>query len=134
MTETAVSVLLAEDDPDIRAITCIALEQVAGMAVTACADGAGILEAFAAAVPDVVVLDVMMPGMDGPDVLAALRDLPGGESVPVLFMTARVRPEDVARYRALGAAGVIAKPFDPMTLGDEIRRLAGLLGEAVHGH
>lgn len=126
MTDPQCHVLLVEDDPDIRMIAEIALADVGGMGVMACADGPAALDAFAAARPDVVVLDVMMPGMDGPDVLKALRALPGGGDVPVVFMTARVRGEDVEHYMALGAAGVIAKPFDPMVLAETLRRLAGL--------
>ncbi len=114
-------VLLAEDDPDIRMIVEVALRDVGGMSVECCADGPCALEAFRRRPADIVLLDVMMPGMDGRDVLAALRAIPGGAEVPVLFVTARVRRDDILAYKALGAVGVIVKPFDPMTLADQIR-------------
>ena len=71
--------------------------------------------------PDIVLLDVMMPGMDGPTTLEKLRALPGLASTPVVFMTAKVQPQEVARYRALGSLDVISKPFDPMTLPELLR-------------
>ena len=71
--------------------------------------------------PDLILLDVMMPGMDGPGTLQALRALPGVGSVPVAFMTAKVQPQEVDQYRSLGALDVIAKPFDPMQLPARVR-------------
>lgn len=118
-------VLLIEDDPDIRSIVELSLVQVGGMTVTAVGDGLSGLEVLSDAdpMPDVVLLDVMMPGMDGPQVLEMMRATPEGARLPVIFMTARVRPQELEEYRALGAAGLIAKPFDPMTLADEVRQL-----------
>lgn len=116
------SVLVAEDDPDIRMILEVALRDVGGMRVECCADGPAALAAFQRQVPDIVLLDVMMPGMDGLEVLRALRGLPGGAAVPVVFVTARVRREDLDAYRAAGATGVITKPFDAMTVAEDVRR------------
>jgi CheY-like chemotaxis protein len=65
----------------------------------------------------------MMPGMDGPQTLKALQQRPEGLNIPVIFMTARLQPSEIEEYRLLGAIGVIPKPFDPMTLADDIRRL-----------
>lgn len=116
-------VLLIEDDPDIRSIADMALSTVGGMTVTPAEDGPAGLAVLDEAQPDVVLLDVMMPGMDGLQVLAAIRDRPAWTAVPVIFMTARVRPREVESYHAAGAAGVISKPFDPMTLAEDVRRL-----------
>ena len=73
--------------------------------------------------PDVILLDVVMPEIDGPGTLARIRTLPGHRSTPVIFLTARTQPQEKGRYIALGAIGVISKPFDPMTLGQQIRYL-----------
>jgi CheY-like chemotaxis protein len=113
-------ILYVEDDIDIQVVARLALERVGGLSVRLCSSGLEAIDAFAASPPDLVLLDVMMPGMDGLSTLARLRDLPGGESVPIVFMTAKVRPAEVARYRRIGATDVIAKPFDPMTLADQV--------------
>ena len=73
--------------------------------------------------PDLVVLDVMMPGMDGPAILARMRADPELQHIPVIFMTAKANPQEVARFRGLSAIGVIAKPFDPMALGSQVKAL-----------
>lgn len=116
-------VLLVEDDVDIQFVATMALESVGGLTVLACRSGEEAVARFGEVAPDLVLLDVMMPGMDGPETLAALRRLPGGDGVPVVFMTARVQAYEVARYRELGAANVIAKPFDPMTLADSVQSI-----------
>jgi two-component system OmpR family response regulator len=88
-----------------------------------CGSGADALAELPGFEPDIVLLDVMMPGMDGPDTFRAIRKLDGYENVPIIFMTAKIMEKDRDHYRALGAAGVIAKPFDPMTLSDQIREI-----------
>jgi CheY-like chemotaxis protein len=88
-----------------------------------CSSGAEAVAKAAAFAPDLVVLDVMMPGMDGPGTLAALRALPALARTPVVFMTAKVQPAEIAHFRSLGALEVIAKPFDPMRLADTIREI-----------
>ena len=118
-------VLCVEDDPDIRGLVELALGTVAGFEVHGCASGAEALEKAPRLRPDVVLLDVMMPEMDGIETYERLRAGPETADLPVIFMTAKVQREEVERYRRLGARGVIAKPFDPMTLGDEIRRICG---------
>lgn len=120
---TLQKILLVEDEPDIRAVAEIALESVGGFSVRLCADGAAALAALPEFAPDLVMLDVMMPGMDGPATLAELRKLPEGAAVPVIFMTAKVQQSEIEGYRKLGAAGVIAKPFDPMTLAERVREI-----------
>ena len=116
-------ILYVEDDPDIQAIARLALELVGGFTVEACSSGREALDKAPAFGPQLILLDVMMPGMDGPATLAALRALPEAVLAPVIFMTAKVHAGEVAHYESLGAAGVIAKPFDPMTLAETIREL-----------
>lgn len=116
-------VLYVEDDTDIRTIASMALEVVGGLTLQACPSGAEALAAAGAFAPQLFLLDVMMPGMDGPTTLARLRDLPAMREVPVIFMTAKVQASEVEQYKALGALGVISKPFDPMTLAGQVQAL-----------
>jgi len=120
---TLQSILYVEDEPDIQAVARMALELVGGFRVRVCSSGEEALREVQAFTPDLVLLDVMMPGMDGPGTLRALRALPGWAGAPVVFMTAKVQPNEVAHYLALGALGVIAKPFDPMALAGQVRQL-----------
>lgn len=109
-------ILMVEDDPDIRAVASVALEAVGGFTVVLCGSGQEALEQASAFRPDLLLLDVMMPGMDGITTLRALRALPQTTSTPVIFMTAKVQPHEIEAYRLLGALDVIVKPFDPMRL------------------
>jgi len=109
-------IVVVEDDPDIRAVVALVLGRVGGLDVACCDGGAAALELVPATAPDLVLLDVMMPGIDGLETLARLRRDPRSAHIPVVFMTARAQPRDRAGYLAQGAAAVIAKPFDPMTL------------------
>jgi two-component system, OmpR family, response regulator len=113
-------VLLVDDDPRIRKIAQIALQGVANWHVSLAASGFEALEAAANERPDVILLDVMMPDMDGPTTLAKLRESDLTASIPVIFFTAKVQKHELDSYLALGAAGIISKPFDPMTLPQEI--------------
>jgi two-component system, OmpR family, response regulator len=113
-------VLLVEDDPDIRRIASLALGVVGGFDVQTAAGGAEALKAISAVVPDLVLLDVMMPEMDGIATLAALRADERLNDVPIVFMTAKVQRGDIERYVQMGAAGVIRKPFDSMGLAAEV--------------
>lgn len=117
-------ILYVEDEPDIRAIATMALEAVGGFTVISCASGPEALTAAPDARADLLLLDVMMPGMDGPATLKALRALPATRDTPVIFMTAKVQAAEVAVYKALGALEVIPKPFDPMELSTQIRRIS----------
>jgi CheY-like chemotaxis protein len=118
-------VLLVDDDPDIRALGEICLRKVGGWEVVLADSGGECLRQAVQEQSDVILLDVMMPGVDGPATLSALREDGATASIPVLFLTARVRRHEVEAYEALGVAAVIAKPFDPMTLPDQIRRVVG---------
>ena len=116
-------VLHVEDEPDIQEVAKLALEAVGGLTVELARSGAEALAKAAAFGPDVILLDVMMPGMDGPTTLTELRRCPATASIPVIFMTAKVQNHEVERFKALGALDVIAKPFDPMTLSDSVREI-----------
>jgi CheY-like chemotaxis protein len=118
---SAIRILHVDDEPDIREIVDMSLGLNPEFEVRACASGA---EAIAAAIewsPFVILLDVMMPGMDGPTTLAQLRKNPQTSDIPVLFMTARAQTREVEEIISLGAQGVISKPFDPMTLAFVVR-------------
>jgi CheY-like chemotaxis protein len=123
MTPTLTTILIVEDDPDIQTVARMALETVGGFTVEVCDCGKAALEAAPRLKPDLIMLDVMMPEMDGPTTLKNLRELPGLASTPVVFMTAKAMPSEVERYREMGTAGVIPKPFDPMTLADQVREI-----------
>jgi len=117
------NVLYVEDEPDIRTVAQIALESVGGFDVRMCSSGEEAVRLAAESPPDVVLLDVMMPGMDGPATLDAIRDLPGLANTPIVFLTAKISPPDVERLRGLGATDVIGKPFDPMSLAQHVREI-----------
>ena len=116
-------VLYVEDEADIRTVAKLALEAIGGFTVMTCASGEEALDGVESFAPDIILLDVMMPGMDGPSLLAQLRARPALLSIPVAFMTAKVQPAEVAHFKSLGARAVIAKPFDPMTLADQVRSI-----------
>ncbi|MTW19775.1 response regulator [Allochromatium palmeri] len=116
-------VLYVEDEPDIQTVAKIALEVVGGFTVKICSSGEEALAAAEDFDPDMILLDVMMPGMDGPSTLAALRQRPALAQTPVAFMTAKVQPQEVTQFKSLGALDVIAKPFEPMQLANQVRAL-----------
>lgn len=116
-------ILYVEDEPDIRAVANIALEMVGGFQLLTCSSGQEALEKAEAFAPDFILLDVMMPGMDGPTTLQKLREIPAISAVPACFMTAKVQPSEIAYFKSLGALDVIPKPFDPMTLATQVRKI-----------
>jgi len=116
-------ILYVEDEPSIQTIAVTVLEAVGGFKVIACSSGKQALEAAPGANADLILLDVMMPEMDGPATLDALRKIPQTAQTPVIFMTAKVQASEIAHYKSLGAIDVIAKPFDPMTLSAQITEL-----------
>ncbi|MBK6849634.1 MAG: response regulator [Proteobacteria bacterium] len=120
-------IVLVDDEPDIRTVAEIALSAVGGWEVRLAASGEEALAHLAAAEADLILIDVMMPGMDGFTVLSRLRSDPRWVKLPAIFMTAKVQPREVAQYLALGACGVIPKPFDPMELPQQIRALVAAL-------
>ena len=117
-------VLLVDDENSIREIAQLSLERVGGWEVVAAASGKEAIVAASSRGPFALVLiDVMMPGLDGPSTLARLRGGALAAKVPVVFLTAKLQPADRARLHEIGAAGVIAKPFDPMTLPAQLEEL-----------
>jgi two-component system OmpR family response regulator len=116
-------ILYVEDEPDIRDIAQLALEAIGGFEVTLCESGKEALKALSHFRPQLILLDVMMPGMDGPTTFSAIRELPRGRDIPVIFMTAKVQAHEIAAYKAMGSIGVISKPFDAMLLASQIQEL-----------
>lgn len=116
-------ILHVEDDCSIQAIAKVALEAVGGFQVLSCVSGKAALEQVQAFDPQFILLDVMMPGMDGPQTLLQLRELVDIQRVPVVFMTAKVQPAEIEHYLSLGARDVITKPFDPMQLANQVREI-----------
>jgi two-component system, OmpR family, response regulator len=114
-------ILYAEDEPDIQEVAVLALETVGGFDLKICNTGKEALDAATEYKPDLLLFDVMMPDMDGPTAFQEIRKLSGMENIPVIFMTAKVQPEEIANYKELGALDVIPKPFDPMNLADAVR-------------
>ncbi|RYG13647.1 MAG: response regulator [Caulobacteraceae bacterium] len=118
------NLLHVDDEPDIREVAAFALELDPDISLTSASSGEQALEMLQGGLrPDVILLDVMMPRLDGPGTLARLRELPGLETTPVIFMTARVQASECDQYIAMGAIGVITKPFDPMTLAGQVNDL-----------
>jgi two-component system OmpR family response regulator len=116
-------ILHVEDDRSIQAVAKVALEAVGGFQVLSCASGQEALDKVLAFDPHFILLDVMMPGMDGPQTLLQLRELVDIQRVPVAFMTAKVQPAEIEHYLSLGARDVITKPFDPMQLANQVREI-----------
>ncbi len=122
-------ILVIEDEADVRKVVELALSRDPELTVRTCASGREGLAEAAAWSPDLVLLDVMMPGMDGPTTLARMRDNPATAAIPVVFLTARARPAELAHFVSLGARGAIAKPFVPSALRAAIRsHLQGAAG------
>lgn len=116
-------ILYVEDEPDIQTVARLALETIGGYQVEICSSGREALERVGPFDPDLILLDVMMPEMDGPTTLQALRDREETAGIPVIFVTAKVQSEEIAQYKLMGALDVIAKPFDPMGLPKEIEEI-----------
>ena len=119
-------VLIVDDEPDIRRVAKLGLSRVGGMEVVEATNGTEALVRAREDHPDAVLLDVMMPVLDGPSTLARLREDPATAAIPVVFLTAKAIAAEVDRLKSLGAAGVLTKPFDPMTLARELRGVLGI--------
>ncbi|GIX37914.1 MAG: response regulator [Silanimonas sp.] len=124
-------ILCADDDPDMRMILEIALGTIGGWEVSLAADGEEALAAARAQRPDLILLDASMAGIDGPNTLQLLRADPGLADIPVAFVTGHADTAAQAALKALGAADVISKPFDPTALPARIRALWAALGGAA---
>lgn len=119
------TVLIIDDEEDIRELARISLERVGGLRVLAAATGPEGLEVAASAQPDAIVLDAMMPGMDGPETLRQLKADSATEQIPVVFLTGSVQEAERDRFKSLGAVGLLPKPFDPMKLAEDLRSCLG---------
>ena len=117
------TVLYVDDEPDIRQIVQMSLGLAPQLTIHTADSGEDALRLAGELRPDLIMLDVMMPGLDGPSTLQRLRSNPALAPIPVVFMTAKAMPDEVARFRQLGAAGVIPKPFDPMRLAEQVLTL-----------
>ncbi len=116
-------IMHVEDDESIRAVAEIALTDVAGFELLSCDSGQSALAQAEAFAPQLILLDVMMPQMDGLQTLTALRQIPSLSKVPVVFMTAKIQQSEKQRYLDAGAVGIIEKPFEPMELGNTLKNL-----------
>lgn len=116
-------ILYVDDEADIREIVSMSLSLDPDITVETVSSGAEALAAVRKSLPDVILLDVMMPEMDGPTTLFRLRERPESRGVPVVFMTARTQGREIQRFKELGALGVIAKPFDPIALASDLKAL-----------
>jgi len=116
-------VLLVDDDPDIRSIGSLSLRNIGKWQVVVAESGVAAIQAIAQEKPDLVLLDVMMPGLDGPATLVRIQALAAQTVPPVIFMTAKTDPSELQRLVALGAKGAISKPFNPLLLLKQIRQI-----------
>lgn len=136
MTSEKIKVLYAEDESILQMIVKYSLESLGNFEVETCDDGFQAIEAVKEHRPDMIILDVMMPGMDGLLAFEEIKNLPEADGKPIAFMTARIQPDEVEVYRKLGAVNVIGKPFDPARLPLIVQEIldnfhAGRNGEAA---
>lgn len=120
-------VLLVDDEDDIRFVAEISLRDVGGLVTCVASSGPEGLQSAVDNQPDLIVLDMMMPGMDGMETLRQLRANPVTEHIPVIFMTARAQGHEISSYIEAGAIAVITKPFDPMSLHEQVKQAAASL-------
>lgn len=123
MSDGLKKILYVEDEPDIAEVAKLALETVGGFEVMVCPKGSVALEKAPSYGPDLILLDVMMPEMDGPTTLLELRKIDSLKNIPVAFMTAKVQANEIAEYKGMGAIDIIPKPFDPMTLSEQVQAI-----------
>jgi CheY-like chemotaxis protein len=119
-------VLIIDDDDDVRRVARLSLGRVGGMDVLEAAGGADGIRIAATEQPDFILLDLMMPDIDGVETLTRLRAEPSTARIPVIFLTAKAMPTEIERLRSLGALDVVVKPFNPMTLAAEARTILGI--------
>ncbi len=122
---SGLKVLYVDDEPDIREIAVLALELDSEIEVRSASSGAAALQKAAEWRPDAILLDVMMPDMDGPTTFRRLQAHPATREIPVIFLTAKVQAAERKGFAELGVHGVLAKPFDPMALSRDVAQLLG---------
>lgn len=118
-------ILIIDDEDDIREVAALSLEAVAGWKVSTATSGSQGIALVPQLQPDAILMDVMMPGMDGPTTFRAMQQLAGIAHIPVIFLTAKVQAQDQRRFSDLGVAGVLFKPFDPLLLAAQISKALG---------
>lgn len=116
-------VLIIEDDEDVRCVASLSLRLIGGLQVVEASSGAQGIEKASKERPDAILLDLIMPEMDGTETINALKNNPDTAEIPIVFLTTRTLSEDSDRMRNLGAAGILHKPFDPMTLASQLREI-----------
>jgi len=118
-------ILIIDDEDDIREVAALSLESVAGWQVSTASSGAEGMRLAAAELPDAILMDVMMPAMDGPTTFREMQKLPELASIPVILLTAKVQGVDQRRFAGLGVTAVLFKPFDPLTLAEQMSDALG---------
>lgn len=118
-------ILIIDDEDDIREVAALSLESVAGWSVLTACSGAEGIQAAHSEQPDAILMDVMMPSMDGPTTFKQMQQLPEISNIPVVLLTAKVQGVDQRRFAGLGVAGVLFKPFDPLTLAEQMAATLG---------
>lgn len=122
---TAKRILVIDDEEDIREVAQLSLEMVGGWEVLTAGSGSEGIDKADIEQPDAILLDVMMPDMDGPATFAQMQRRSGTQHIPVILLTAKVQATDQRRFAELGVAGIIAKPFDPMNLANQVAKVLG---------
>jgi CheY-like chemotaxis protein len=119
------SILIIDDEDDIREVAALSLEATAGWKILTASSGAEGITVASAHQPDAILMDVMMPGVDGPTTFRAMQQTPDIAHIPVVLLTAKVQGVDQRRFAGLGLAGILFKPFDPLTLSEQISNVLG---------
>lgn len=117
------TIFLVEDDPDIQIIAEMTFEEIGDYELSIFGSGMKLFDALETRMPQLILLDVMLPEMDGPSILKKLKAEPRTSAIPVIFMTAKVRPTDQREYNTSDVLGVIGKPFDPEEMVQTVERL-----------
>jgi CheY-like chemotaxis protein len=118
-------ILIIDDEDDIREVAALSLESIAGWQVCTASSGAEGMRLAAIELPDAILMDVMMPAMDGPTTFREMQKLPSLANIPVILLTAKVQGVDQRRFAGLGVTAVLFKPFDPLTLADQMSEALG---------
>ena len=118
-------ILIIDDEDDIREVAALSLESVAGWQVSTASSGAEGMRVAAAELPDAILMDVMMPAMDGPTTFREMQKMPNLAGIPVILLTAKVQGVDQRRFAGLGVRAVLFKPFDPLTLAEQMSEALG---------
>ena len=120
---TLKNILFVEDEPDIQKVIKFSLEKIGGFNVRACSSGREALIALSEFIPDLILMDVMMPGMDGPTTFGEVKKIPECSNIPVVFITAKVQTTEIKRYKDLGVLDIIVKPFEPVNLPEIVKNI-----------